>query len=86
MNLIKKTGITILLIGLFLMLTAGVELIHKERMFSLGTLPIAENRKHTLPWSPLLGLAIMAAGAGICLANGKAGIYPVSKINLISKS
>jgi hypothetical protein len=78
-SFMKKTGITILLVGLFLMLTAGIDLISKERIISFGSLSIAENRRQSLPWTPLLGLATMAAGACLYLFKFKANNFRFSK-------
>jgi hypothetical protein len=61
----KKTSIIILIIGLALTIVTGLNFITTEKVVDIGKVEITHDKKHRLNWSPLLGLAVIAIGAGL---------------------
>jgi hypothetical protein len=58
----KTTGIIIFLIGIALTIFTTVKIFTKEKVVDLGAIEITRNKPHTLNWSPLAGVALMAIG------------------------
>ncbi len=67
----KNAGIIILIIGLVFTLFTGFNYITKKKVVDIGDLEITANQNHFVSWSPLIGVAIMAAGVGIYLYGKK---------------
>jgi hypothetical protein len=66
-NTMKKTGLFIFGIGVIMALFSGFALITKEKVVDIGTVEITRNNKHRFDWSPLIGVGVMAFGAGVYL-------------------
>ena len=67
----KKTGIAILVIGILITIFTGFQFITKEKVVDMGEIQITRDKKHSLAWSPLIGVAVMAVGGGILLFGAK---------------
>jgi len=65
----KKTGIIILILGLFMTLYAGFIYFTREKITDLGEREIAKNNQNTENWQPYIGIGIMIIG-GIVLVLG----------------
>lgn len=63
----KPTAIIIFIIGLLLTIFTTVQFFTKEKVADLGIVEITREKPHTLNWSPLIGIAVMALGAGMFL-------------------
>lgn len=63
----KKTGLFILAIGVILTLLSGLDFITKEKVVDIGRIEISHSKKHRFDWSPVVGIAVMAVGAGVYL-------------------
>lgn len=76
----KKTGQIIFIIGAIISVLAGFELITREKIIDIGGIEITQQKRHVFDWSPLLGLSVLAVGAGVYLfARKKAGAYTFNK-------
>jgi hypothetical protein len=67
----KKTGVIILAIGLVMMVLSGFSFFTKEKIVDVGKIEITHNKKHSFDWSPVLGMVVMAVGAGVYLFGSK---------------
>ncbi|MCC5931323.1 MAG: hypothetical protein JJU28_18890 [Cyclobacteriaceae bacterium] len=63
----KKTGLIILVIGILITIFTGFNYITKEKVVDIGEIQITRDKKHSVGWSPLIGVAVMAVGGGIML-------------------
>jgi len=63
----KKAGIVILIIGLLLTIVTTFTYFTKEKVVDLGEIEINANKRHSLSWSPLIGIAVMAVGGVMLL-------------------
>jgi hypothetical protein len=71
----KKTGLIIFITGLLLAALPGFELMTREKIIDIGSFEITAQNRHVFDWSPLLGLSVMAVGAGIYLFGKKSWTY-----------
>ncbi len=67
----KRAGIVILIIGLIITIFTGFSYFTREKVVDIGELEITANKRHNLSWSPLIGVAVMAVGAGVYLVGLK---------------
>jgi hypothetical protein len=67
----KKIGIVILFIGLLITIFAGFSFVTREKVVDLGSVEIMQNKKHTLSWSPIVGVVLMVIGGGVYLYGAK---------------
>ena len=63
----KTAGIIIISIGLLITVVTGFNYISKEKVVDIGRLEITRDRTDYMSWSPIIGLAVLAIGAGIFL-------------------
>jgi hypothetical protein len=63
----KKAGIIILIIGLVVTIVTGLSFVTREKVVDLGKLEINANKRHSLSWSPVVGVVMMTIGAGVYL-------------------
>jgi len=67
----KKAGMFILALGLMIILFTSFDFITREKVLNVGNLEITEKRNHRLPWSPLVGIAVIVIGGGIWMVGGR---------------
>ena len=67
----KKAGIIILIIGLVVTIVTGLTFVTREKVVDIGKLEINANKRHSLSWSPAVGVIIMTVGAGVYLTGAK---------------
>jgi len=67
----KKAGIIILIIGLVVTIVTGLTFVTKEKVVDIGKLEIKADKKHSLSWSPVVGVVMMSIGAGVYLSGPK---------------
>jgi hypothetical protein len=63
----KTAGIVIILAGLIITLITGVKFVTREKVVDMGELQISRNKNHSLAWSPIAGVVVMAIGGGVLL-------------------
>lgn len=71
----KKTGLIIFVIGALMTALSGFSLMTREKIIDIGSVEITAQNRHLFDWSPLLGLSVMAVGAGIYLFAKKSRSY-----------
>jgi hypothetical protein len=62
MNTTRKAGITLLIIGLVLTLFTAFTFFTREKVVDIGSLEISADKPHSIKWSPVVGIVVMAAG------------------------
>lgn len=67
----KKAGLIIIILGLLLTIFTAITFFTREKVVDLGSLKITANKPHHLTWSPLIGIAVMAAGGIMFLIPSK---------------
>ena len=67
----KRAGLVIIVIGLLLVIFTGINFFTREKVVDIGDLQISHNKKHSMGWSPLIGVAVMAVGGGLFLFGSK---------------
>jgi len=65
----KKAGIIILLVGLFMSMYTGFTYFTREKVVDLGKLEITKSNQHSVNWQPYVGIGIMIIG-GVVLVLG----------------
>jgi Na+-transporting NADH:ubiquinone oxidoreductase subunit NqrF len=58
----KKTGISLMIIGLVLTVITAVTIFTRERIVNMGDLKISVNKPHHLNWSPMIGVGVIICG------------------------
>lgn len=61
----KKTSIIILIIGLVITIFTSLNFVTKEKRIDIGKAEVTRDSNQGLNWSPLLGFAVIAIGAGV---------------------
>ena len=67
----KKIGLIVIVVGLALAIFTGFDFFTREKVVDIGTVEITANKRHSLDWSPILGLATAVVGAGLFLAGSR---------------
>ena len=67
----KKIGLVILVIGLVITLFTGFQYVTREKVVDIGEIQISRDKTNSVSWSPLVGLAVMAIGAGMFVLGPK---------------
>jgi hypothetical protein len=61
----KKIGLIVIVVGLAMAVFTGFDFFTREKIVNVGSVEIVGSKKHSLDWSPALGLVAAAVGAGI---------------------
>lgn len=67
----KKLGIIIMVLGVVLTILTGAHFITKEKVVDMGEIQITRDKKHTLDWSPLIGVAVILVGGTVYLVGSQ---------------
>jgi hypothetical protein len=67
----KKVGLVILVIGLVITLFTGFQYVTREKVVDIGEIQISRDKTNSVSWSPFVGLAVMAIGAGMFVLGPK---------------
>lgn len=63
----KKAGIIVLIIGIAFLLFTGMTFVTRKKLVDIGKLEISTEKDHSLSWSPIIGVIMIAAGATLYL-------------------
>jgi hypothetical protein len=67
----KTAGLVILVIGILITIFTGFNYITREKVVDIGEIQITRDKKNSIAWSPLIGVAVMVVGGGIVLVGAK---------------
>jgi hypothetical protein len=67
----KKSGIILLVIGIIFTIFTGFNYITKEKVVDIGEIQISRDKKHSIGWSPLIGVGIMLIGGTMYFLGSK---------------
>jgi hypothetical protein len=67
----KKTGISIIIIGILLTLFTAFTFFTREKVANIGDVQITRDKPHNLRWSPLIGISVIAVGGIVLLVSTK---------------
>jgi hypothetical protein len=71
----RALAIVILVIGLFMSVSTGIQYVSHKKVADLGPIEITKEEKHTpVYWSPWTGMVLVAVGAVLLLSNKKDGV------------
>lgn len=65
----KTAGIIVLVIGFLLTVYTGFTFFTQKKVLDVGPLQVNKEEPHTVAWTPLLGIAVMAVG-GVLIWQG----------------
>lgn len=60
-----------MVVGLLLTVYSTFTFFTKEKVVDIGSVEISRDKKHTVNWSPYLGVALLAAGGLVLWKSGK---------------
>ena len=66
----RTLGIILLVSGILLSIYSTFTFFTKEKIVDIGSVEISRDKKHTVNWSPYLGVALIISG-GLVLYNAK---------------
>ena len=58
----KTLGIVFIIIGTIMMIYSGFNYVTTEKMAELGPITILSHKEHSVPFSPIIGLALITIG------------------------
>lgn len=61
----KKLGLVLVIVGIALAVFTGFDFFTRKKVIDIGSVEITANKKHSVDWSPILGLVTAAVGAGM---------------------
>lgn len=67
----KSAGIALLVIGLLITVFTGFNFFTKKKVMDVGKLEISRDKKHSVEWSPIVGVVVMVVGGGVYLYGTK---------------
>ncbi len=65
----KNIGIILIVLGAIMMFVTGFNYVTRENVIDAGPIQIDANKNHPVQWSPIVGVALLAAGAVVVLTN-----------------
>lgn len=69
----KIAGILLILVGIAALFYGGFSYTSKKKAVDIGAIQIDKKEKHSFPVSPVLGIVVIAGGAGLIYFGAKRG-------------
>lgn len=63
----KRAGIILLVVGFLICVFTGGNFVTEDKIVDVGPVQVTKDTEHKLPWSPLVGFAIMITGGVVYL-------------------
>ena len=67
----KNLGIILLIVGILLTVYSTFSFFTKEKVVDIGKLEISKQEKHTVNWSPFVGIGLIVAGGIVLMQANK---------------
>jgi drug/metabolite transporter (DMT)-like permease len=74
MKLKTIIGISLIVIGVFMMVYTGFKYVTTDKVVDLGSVKIEKEKNHFVQWSPFVGIALVIGGVIIIIRDKKIGI------------
>jgi uncharacterized membrane protein YidH (DUF202 family) len=68
---LKTIGISIIVIGIFMMIYTGFKYVTTDKVVDLGSVKIEKEKNHFVQWSPILGIVLIVGGVVIIIVPNK---------------
>ena len=59
----RGLGIALIVVGVLLLAYGGFTFTTKDKVVDMGPVEITKDKKHSLPYAPLVGIGALVAGA-----------------------
>jgi len=69
----KTLGIVLIVIGLATLALPYITFTKQEKVLDVGPIHATAEKKESFPVSPVIGIIVLVAGAGIVIAGGRKG-------------
>jgi uncharacterized membrane protein YidH (DUF202 family) len=69
---LKTIGISLIVIGIFMMLYTGFNYVTTDKVVDLGSVRIEKD--HFIQWSPIIGIMLVIGGVVMTIRDKKIGI------------
>jgi uncharacterized membrane protein YidH (DUF202 family) len=70
----KLIGIVLIVFGVLALAMGGFNYTTRERVVDLGPVKVDADKQHSVPITPIAGIAAVAAGVALVLVGGKSRI------------
>ena len=67
----RGLGIVLIVVGVLLLAYGGFTFTTKDKVVDMGPVEITKDKKHSLPYAPLVGIGALVAGAVVMLTAKK---------------
>ena len=67
----KVLAIILLVLGIFMALSTGIQLVSREKVVDVGPIEITEEERTPIYWSPWVGALLIVAGTVILISSKK---------------
>jgi uncharacterized membrane protein YidH (DUF202 family) len=69
----RIVGIVLICIGLLTLALPYITFTKQEKVLEIGPIEAVAEKKERIPISPIIGVVVLLAGAGIVIASGRKG-------------
>lgn len=69
----KIAGILLILVGIAALFYGGFSYTSRKKAMDVGAIQIDKTEKHSVPVSPVLGIVVIAGGAGLIYLGARSG-------------
>ncbi len=67
----RGLGLVLVIVGILLLAYGGFTFTTKDKVVDMGPVEITKEKKHSLPYAPLVGLGALVAGAVVVFTTKK---------------
>ena len=68
---LKTIGISLIVIGIFMMIYTGFKYVTTDKVVDLGSVKIEKEKNHFVQWPPILGAVLIVGGVIIIIVPNK---------------
>ena len=68
---LKTIGISLIVIGIFMMIYTGFKYVTTDKVVDLGSVKIEKEKDHFVQWSPILGIILITGGVVMIIVPNK---------------
>jgi hypothetical protein len=68
---VKLIGVLLIVIGVVALAVGGIRYTTREKVLDLGPIEATQEKHHTVPLSPIVGIAAVAGGIALVVAGSR---------------